>query len=106
MFVFLILFSNFFVEEEESDHGIAINRTILNQAYEIILQNSPNGVSVMELKKLMNIDFYMSRMILRLLERRGFVNGRKVDEFRQHTMRSVKVLYMIKYFFLIIIIFF
>lgn len=83
----------FFVEGEEeeednlNEHSIAINRTLLNQAYEVILQCNIDGASVLELKKLMNVDFYLARLIVRLLEKRGLIFGRKVDDFRQHQIR-------------------
>lgn len=76
-------------EEDESNESIAINRTLLNQAYEIIAQNGQNGVTVLELKKLMNVDFYMARVLVRFLEKRNFISSRKVDDFRQHKMRLV-----------------
>lgn len=84
------LFTIMLVEEDEiGNESIAINRTLLNQAYEIIEQKGENGVTVLELKKLMNVDFYMSRMLVRFLEKRKFISSRKVDDFRQHKMRLV-----------------
>lgn len=75
------------LEEEENGKGIAINRTILSQALDIVFQKGQEGVSVMELKKLMNVDYYTARLLLRVLEKRKLIDMKKVDDYRQHRMR-------------------
>uniref|UniRef100_A0AAY5EK18 B-block binding subunit of TFIIIC domain-containing protein n=1 Tax=Electrophorus electricus TaxID=8005 RepID=A0AAY5EK18_ELEEL len=71
-----------------------IERDLLTQAYEIVVQTGPKGISQSALREQLNIGKLESRMVCRVLERNNMIKGFMEDEGRQRTTKYISKLYV------------
>ncbi|GJQ73435.1 hypothetical protein Trydic_g13797 [Trypoxylus dichotomus] len=79
------------VKEESSDDEplceYAYNETLFNQAYKLVSQAGPEGVSLRQVQRKLGLDFYTARSILTSMIKRNLLETKNVDIGRIHILK-------------------